>query len=195
MAHIRLAAVQDAQAINEIAKQYIDTPITLDYEVPSVSDKETQILAISHSYPFLIIEDETGVLGYAYAHSNLEQPGLSWNAILNAYIDLRARGRGFGLVVSRVLMEILKLQNVCNVYSIVTEGNPRSERLHKKLGFTSCGTSHKTAFKNGRWLDVTTYEYRLGSFDEPKEFVPMKRVDRAAIDEILKSANAELAEK
>ena len=138
MARVRLAVVQDAAATIEILKQYIETPITLEYEVPCIADKETQILAISHDYPFIVIEDESGVIGFAFAHRNLEQPGLSWNAELRAFISLSKRGHGYGFIAMKVLFDILKLQNIRNVYSNVTEGNPRSESLHRKLGFNEC---------------------------------------------------------
>lgn len=197
MARIRPAAVQDAPALLEIMKQYIETPITLEYEVPDVTDMETKILSTSHEYPFVVIEDEqAGVIGFAYAHGNLEQPGLSWNAELKAFIKLNQRGHHYGLTVMSVLIEILKLQNVRNVYSNVTEGNPRSDSLHRKLGFSYCGVLHKTGFKNGRWLDVELLEKRIcdESFNEsPAPFIPLSKVDAAKVAQIVEQFNATLA--
>ena len=194
MARVRLAVVQDAAATIEILKQYIETPITLEYEVPCIADKETQILAISHDYPFIVIEDESGVIGYAFAHRNLEQPGLSWNAELRAFISLNKRGHGYGFIAMEVLFDILKLQNIRNVYSNVTEGNPRSVSLHRKLGFNECGVLHKTGFKNGRWLDVNLIEKCIcdNADTEPKPFIPLSAVDKSEIQAILDKYNAKL---
>ena len=196
MTHIRLAVVQDAPALLEIMKPYIETPITLEYEVPSVADKETQILAFSHDYPFIVTEDEREVTGYAFAHRNFEQPGLSWNAELRAFIRLKQRGHHYGTAVMNVLMDILRLQNIRNVYSNVTEGNPRSERLHSKLGFTKVGVLHKTGYKNGRWLDLQLFEKRICDEqyqESPAPFIPFSQLDRAKVDEIIAKANRELA--
>ncbi len=185
----------DALALNEILKQYIETPITLEYETPSAAEMETTILSVSHNYPFIVIENDDEVVGFAYAHLNLEQPGLSWNAELRAFISLKERGQGFGSTAMNMLIDILKLQNVRNVYSIVTEGNPRSEKLHRKLGFSLCGTQHKTGFKNGRWLDVNLYERRLTEDGDgtPQPFVPFNRVDKEKLQAIFDKVNAELA--
>ena len=92
-------------------------------------------------------------------------------------------------------MDILRLQNVRNVYSYVTEGNPRSDSLHRKLGFTYCGVLHKTGYKNGRWLDVELLEKRLCDEDvreEPQAFVKASELDKTAVDKILENANHEL---
>lgn len=196
MAHIRLAVVQDASALLEIMKQYIETPITLEYEIPSVADKETQILAYSHDYPFIVIEDSSEVVGYAFARGDLAQPGLSWNAELRAFIRLNRRGNHYGTFAMNVLMDILRLQNVRNVYSNVTEGNPRSESLHRKLGFNKCGVLHKTGYKNGRWLDVILLEKRIcdeNAVERPAPFVPFSKLDKTKVQEIIDKANNEMA--
>lgn len=195
MAHIRLAVVQDASALLDILKQYIETPITLEYEIPSVADKETQILAFSHDYPFIVIEDDSEVVGYAFAHGDLAQPGLSWNAELRAFIRLNRRGNHYGTAAMNVLIDILRLQNVRNVYSNVTEGNPRSESLHRKLGFNKCGVLHKTGYKNGRWLDVNLLEKRIcdeEGTERPAPFVPFSKLDRAEVQKIIDKANEAL---
>lgn len=194
MANIRLAVADDAASLIEIFKQYINTPITLAYEVPSLAETIAKIDAISRSYPFIVVEDGDNVVGYAYAHRNLEQPAMSWNAELRAFIDLNQRGHGYGYVMMEVLIDILRLQGVYNVYSNVTEGNPRSESLHRKLGFDKSGIMHKTGFKNGRWLDVHLLEKRiLEVTGEPSPFVPLRRIDFDKVQEIITSANQRIA--
>ena len=194
MATIRLATADDAAALNEISKQYFDTPITLAYEVPSLAESIAKIDAISRSYPFLVVEDNKNVVGFAYAHRNLEQPAMSWNAELRAFIDLNQRGHGYGFVMMEVLIDILRLQGVYNVYSSVTEGNPRSESLHRKLGFDKTGVMHKTGYKNGRWLDVHLLERRILEVDgEPSPFIPLRRIDHEKVQEIICAANQRLA--
>lgn len=196
MAHIRLACGDDAPSIIAILKEYIDTPHTLQYEVPSVSETVAIVEAIKKNYPILIIEDsDSRVVGYAFARRNLEQMALSWNAELRAFISLSSRGKGFGATVTSVLIDILKLQNVCNVYSLVSEANPRCESLHNKLGFSLCGTLHKTGFKNGRWIDMHYYEKRINDVENPESFIPLSAIDDAKIQEILHKANETIKDK
>ena len=194
MAHIRPASVKDAPALLEILKQYIETPITLEYALPSAEEMEQKIASVSEKYPFIVIENEQGIVGYAYAKGDPEKSGLSWNAELVAFIKLNQRGHHYGTGVMSVLMDILRLQNIRNVYSYVTEGNPRSDSLHRQLGFTYCGVLPKTGYHNGRWLDVELLEKRLCDEDfreEPQAFVPASKLDKAAVDKILENANQE----
>ncbi len=188
MAQIRQACAKDAAAMLEVLKQYIETPITLEYELPSVSEMEQKITSVSKNYPFIVIENENGIIGYAYAKGEPQRQGVCWNAELCAFIKLNQRGHHYGTAVMRVLIDILRLQNVRNVYSSVTEGNPRSDSLHRRLGFSYCGVLHKTAFKNGRWLDVELLEKRISDEDfakEPEAFIPVSDLDKSAVDEIL----------
>lgn len=188
MAHIRQACVKDAPAMLEVLKQYIETPITLEYALPSVKDMEQQIASVSENYPFIVIENEDGIIGYAYAKGEPQKQGICWNAELCAFIKLNQRGHHYGTAVMRVLLDLLRLQNIRNVYSYVTEGNPRSDSLHRRLGFTYCGVLHKTGFKNGRWLDVELLEKRIDDEDfsqEPLDFIPASKLSKDAIDQVL----------
>ncbi len=194
MVHIRPATVADAPALLEILKQYIETPITLEHKLPTLDEMAEKIAVRSKNFPTIVIETEDGIVGYAFANRNAVKSGLSWNAELRAFVRMNQRGHHYGTKLMTVLIDLLKLQNVRNVYSNVTEGNPRSDSLHKKLGFTICGVLHKSGFKNGRWLDVEVFEKRICDEDfteEPASFIPASEVDPAAMEEIFKSHEAD----
>ncbi|MCR5536086.1 MAG: GNAT family N-acetyltransferase [Succinivibrio sp.] len=193
MARIRLAIGSDAKALIDILKQYIETSNTLDYTLPSEAEMEAKIRSISRNYPFIVIEDGDKILGYAYANLGDEASALSWNANLHTFIDLGARGHGYGQVVMRFLMDMLRLQNVQNAYSSYTESNPRSAAVHHHLGFNECGVLHKTGYKNGRWLDVNLLECRLTELVEPSPFIPFASLPKDQQQAVFTKYNQEIA--
>lgn len=70
---VRLATVNDTQAILKIYSQYIDTPISFEYQLPSQQEFKQRIADITNEYPYLVCEENNEVVGYAYAHRQLER--------------------------------------------------------------------------------------------------------------------------
>ena len=77
---IRLAAVSDNQALRKIYAQYIETPITFECALPTAGEFADRIAQISRDYPYLVCEDGGMIIGYAYAHRQMERDAYQWNA-------------------------------------------------------------------------------------------------------------------
>ena len=74
---IRFARAEDAQALLDIYAQYIHTPITFEYELPSAAEFARRISStLADGYPYLVCQDGDEVLGYAYAHRLGERGGV-----------------------------------------------------------------------------------------------------------------------
>lgn len=87
--HFRTARLSDAPALLEIYREYIDTPITFEYALPSEDEFKDRIRSISEFFPYLVLEDDSGVIvGYAYAHRHMERAAYQWNAELSIYLSL-----------------------------------------------------------------------------------------------------------
>ena len=54
------------------------TAITFEYEVPSVEEFRGRIENTLQHYPYLVAEDETGILGYAYAGRFQTRAAYDW---------------------------------------------------------------------------------------------------------------------
>ena len=65
------------------------------------------------------------------------------------------------------LMNLIKLQNIINVYGGMTWPNPESEALHLKIGYNLVGRYRSTGFKKGSRNDVVWIE--KGMKDTKKE--------------------------
>ena len=155
----RFATVQDSATLLEIYAQYIETPITFECALPTEQAFADRIHRIVQEYPYLVWEDDSGrVLGYAYAHRQMERAAYQWNAELSIYLDRAHTSQGWGKKMYLALMDLLALQGVKTVYGGVTIPNEKSERLHACLGFQRLGTYHNTGYKCGRWHDVAWFE-------------------------------------
>lgn len=176
---IRFARAEDAQALLDIYAQYIHTPITFEYELPSAAEFARRISStLADGYPYLVCQDGDEVLGYAYAHRLGERAAYQWNAELSIYLSSRAAGRGLGTALYLTLMDLLRLQGVKTVCGIVTRPNPASEGLHRALGFQLLGVYRHTGFKCGKWHDVGWFEKALSPCTgNPQPVLPIHRLD------------------
>lgn len=172
---IRPAGPADAPAVRNIYRPFVEnSAVTFEVELPSVADFEERISPEVKLYPFLVAEEEGGpILGYSYAGRQMDRAAYQWNATLSVYLG-NCRRQGLGTALYLALMDILKLQNIHNVYGGVTWPNPASEALHLKLGFSLLGRYRLTGFKAGLWHDVVWFEKRLlGEEDVSGELAPL----------------------
>ena len=106
---IRNATLADAPRILEIYAYYVEhTVITFEYDVPSLAEFEGRMRAIMQKYPYLVIERDGRIEGYAYAHAFVGRAAYDWAAELTIYLDHDARRGGMGRVLYEALADRLK---------------------------------------------------------------------------------------
>ena len=105
-------------------------------------------------------------------------------------LKIGTTGKGIGRLMLDTLIDLLKLQNIRNVYSCITHPNIPSEHLHETMGFRKCATFHHSGFKHGKWYDTLWYEKQIASAtgEQPEAFLPFHRVEREAVRQILEEA-------
>ena len=130
---IRLANIEDSKALLNIYSQYIDTAITFECVLPTEKQFKERIAGIIKDYPYLVCEENGEILGYAYAHRQMEREAYQWNAELSIYLDKNFTSKGVGKKLYYILIDILKLQGIKNVYGGVTVPNEKSKNLHLSL--------------------------------------------------------------
>lgn len=184
----RFAKKEDAREILNIYRYYIEnTTITFEYDVPTVEEFEKRIEGIIDEYPYIVCVVNGKIVAYAYAHKVWERAAYQWDAELSVYTDKDYIGNSFGKKMYNILIEILRLQNVINVYGCVTFPNENSEKLHNFLGFKKNGIFTKAGYKFGKWLDVMWFEKSiLEHVLEPKPVKKIIEIENYKKDEILK---------
>lgn len=186
---LRFATPADSPALLEIYAQSIDTPVTFEYTLPSQTEFSARISDILTTYPYLVCQEQERILGYAYAHLQRERAAYQWNAELSIYLDRTAQSQGLGSTLYQALMALLEAQGVKTVYGAVTTPNPKSERLHLRLGFRRLGTYYNTGYKNGQWHNVTWFEKALAPYlGEPAPIRPVNALSPQCVQAILNSS-------
>ncbi len=191
---IRFMIASDIKYIHEIYTPYIkNTSITFDCEVPTFDEFQKKIIKISNSYAFLVCEVKNKIIGYAYASKLREREAYQWDAELSIYLKDEYINYGIGSKLYRCLIDILKLQNIYNVYGVITQPNEKSEKLHQKLGFNKIGVFHNTGYKFGKWRDVVWYEKNIKNFNEkPSPIISIKNIDINEANKIIKEYNTKI---
>ena len=59
---IRFAQPEDAKKLLDIYGQYIDTPVTFEYTLPSEQEFAGRIVQIMREYPYLVCEEADQIL-------------------------------------------------------------------------------------------------------------------------------------
>ena len=84
------------------------------------------------------------------------------------------------------MIEILKLQNIVNVYGLVTYPNENSEKLHNYFEFKKVAFFEKTGYKFGQWIGVTWFEKAINlHFENPVLVKKISEIDKNKIKKIL----------
>ena len=129
---IRNATLADAPRILEIYAYYVEhTVITFEYDVPSLAEFEGRMRAIMQKYPYLVIERDGRIEGYAYAHAFVGRAAYDWAAELTIYLDHDARRGGMGRVLYEALADRLKAMGVLNLYACIGYPQVEDEYLTK----------------------------------------------------------------
>ena len=85
---IREAAVEDAARLLEIYAYYVEkTAITFEYDVPSLKEFRGRIAHIKERYPYLVIERDGVIEGYAYAGVFKDRAAYDRSCEMTIYLD------------------------------------------------------------------------------------------------------------
>ena len=167
---IREASEEDAGRLLEIYAYYVEkTAITFEYDVPSPEEFRERIRRIRQRYPYLVIEKDGVIEGYAYAGVFKDRAAYDRSCEMTIYLDRGARGRGLGRVLYEALEQELKARGFLNLYACI--GYPdapdeyldyNSAQFHEHLGYRTVGTFHQCGCKFGRWYSMIWMEKMIG---------------------------------
>ena len=185
----RMADVSDAEELLSIYKPYVtDTAITFEYEVPSIEVFKNRIKETLEGYPYIVCEYKDKIVGYAYAHRYGERAAFQWDVELSIYLDMNYKSLGIGKILYNKVIEILKLQNVQNIYACITSANDKSIKFHEKMGFEFIGIFKDTGYKFDKWYDITWFGMRVKDKNEkPAKVKNIKDIDFKEISAILET--------
>ena len=163
---IRTARTEDAARLLEIYAYYVEnTAITFEYTVPTLEEFRHRIEHTLERYPYLVIERNGVIQGYAYAGVFKARAAYDWACEMSVYIDRAAAHCGLGGRIYTALEDELRRMGITNLYACIAYPVQEDEYLtrnsaefHAHLGYATVGEFHACAYKFGRWYDMIWME-------------------------------------
>lgn len=167
---IRDAKPEDAKRLLEIYAYYVEnTAITFEYDVPAPDVFQNRMENIMKRYPYIVIERDGKVQGYAYAGPFGGRAAYGWSCEMTVYLDRHMQKRGMGRQIYEALEDRLRKMGILNLYACIgypeiedTYLSRNSAEFHKHLGYTTVGEFHKCGYKFGRWYNMVWMEKIIG---------------------------------
>jgi L-amino acid N-acyltransferase YncA len=160
---IRTATKDDSIRIAEIYNYYIsNTFITFEKE-PVVPDEICTRISdiISSSLPWLILENNSEIIGYAYATKWRTRPAYKHSVETKIYLSKNYAGKGFGKLLYSKLISELASSGFHTAIGGIALPNEASVRLHESLGFKQVAHFQEVGNKFGKWIDVGFWQIML----------------------------------
>jgi phosphinothricin acetyltransferase len=140
---------------------------TFEIEPPSQADMASRRAdVLSKGLPYLVMEDQGRVLGFAYCNWFKPRPAYRFSAEDSIYMAPDAVGSGYGRALLAELAGQAERVGVRKLIAVIGDsGNAGSVGVHRSVGFTPVGVLKSCGWKFDRWLDVVLMEKMLGSGD------------------------------
>jgi phosphinothricin acetyltransferase len=159
MKTIRRATLADAAAIAAIYAPYCErSAISFEMTAPEPDEMARRIGTIGAERPWLVLEDDGTVIGYAYAAPHNERAAYQWSVSTAIYVSRDHHGRGIGRALYTTLFDLLPHLGYFRATAGITLPNAASVGIHEAFGFSLVGVYRDIGFKLGAWHDVAWYE-------------------------------------
>ena len=165
---IRPSVAADLAAVTEIYAWNVRHGTgTFELEPPDQAEmarRRDDVLA--KGLPWLVLEHEGLVRGYAYANQFRPRPAYRFCVEDSVYLAPESAGRGFGRLLLAELLARCEALGARQMLAVIGDsGNAASIGVHRALGFTPAGTLRAAGWKFDRWLDVVLMQRPLGRGD------------------------------
>ena len=155
---IREANLEDATAIASIYKYYVEeTTITYEIEPPDASEMAERWRKISANYPYLVMEEQGKVIGYAYTSRFRERKAFDPATEVAIYFAKDFCGNGRGKLLLTALLQELEKYNYATAVACISSNNVISNVFFTKMGFKLAGVLENVAYKKDQWLGLAEY--------------------------------------
>jgi len=152
---IRSATPSDAPAITAIYNPYvIETAISFEMEPVTPEDMAARIRKILQGYPWIVLEQDSAILGYAYAGQFKERSAYQASVETTVYVAAGHHKQGIGRTLYQELLQELRARGFHTALGIIALPNEGSVALHESQGFSKVAHLPEVGWKFGQWVDV-----------------------------------------
>ena len=130
------------------------TPITSEVFAERIVQNQVK-------YPWLVLEIEGQIQGYAYATEWKPRGAYRHSVESTVYLKNGKSGNGYGSELYTELIKQLKKLNVHTVIGGIAQPNEGSIALHEKFGFKKVAHFKEVGYKFDQWVDVAYWQLIL----------------------------------
>ncbi len=159
---IRTVSAADAAAIASIYNWYIANSSCTFEEAPLSAEEMRQRIDLADGdKPWLVLEEEGELLGYAYATIWKARAAYNRSREVTVYLRNDATGTGRGRQLYEHLIDELRERPIHSLIASIALPNASSVALHESLGFTKVGQFSEVGYKFGEFVDVGYWQLIL----------------------------------
>ncbi len=165
---IRPAAPADIPEIQAIyAHHVLSGTGTFEEVPPSVEEMAGRFATLTVAGAiWLVAEDATGVLGYAYGARYPTRSAYRFTVEDSVYIRDDRRAGGVGRALLAEIITAATAAGYRQMLAVIGDSaNAGSIALHRRAGFAEAGRLIGVGYKFGRWRDVVLMQRALGEGD------------------------------
>ncbi len=165
MPTIRPSQPSDMAAITAIYKHHVlHGTGTFEIDPPSLEDMTARREdVLSKGLPYLVLENEGQVVGFAYCNWFKPRPAYRFSAEDSIYLAADTAGKGWGRMLLAELCQAAEKVGIRKLIAVIGDsGNAGSIGGHTSVGFKHVGTVSGCGWKFERWLDIVMMEKALG---------------------------------
>jgi phosphinothricin acetyltransferase len=153
---------RDAASCAAIYAPYVaNSPASFEEVPPSPAEFSARIETTTRSHPWLVLQNDGVVVGFAFASPHHPRAAYRWAATVGVYVAAADHRRGAGRQLYDALLELLRRQGLYAAVAGITLPNDASVGLHRAVGFAHVGTYRDIGWKAGAWRDVSWWQLAL----------------------------------
>ena len=172
---VRRVMPSDAERLAEIYAYYVEkTAITFEIKAPDAPEFGRRIGKITEKYPYLVIERDGAVRGYAYADRLSAREAYAHSCEVSIYTEHGFSHRGLGRALYTALEKALADAGITNLYACIAQAREKDDEyadtnsvdFHEHMGYRRVGHFNACGCKFGRLYDIVWMEKIIGAHGE-----------------------------
>jgi L-amino acid N-acyltransferase YncA len=165
---IRPCDPADLSAVTTIYAHWVRYGTGTFEEIPPTVEEMTvrRQRALAEGLPFLVVEVDGAVVGYAYAAVYRGRSAYRFTVEDSIYLHPDHLHAGLGRALLAALIEECERVGCRQMVALIGDSaNEPSIRLHERFGFRPAGVLRSVGYKFGLWLDTVRLQRQLGPGD------------------------------